>query len=156
MNIDNVRPDSLYFLEGQAQPRDSVGADVVNEDIALFDQLAHGRLARLGLHVPDNRPLAAIDGHMARAHAARIGGLANIAERIACFRLQLDHVGAHIGERLRAIGTEDDGRHVSDPDVRKKRCSRHGSLLAPYSARTGSFVNPRPHPSVGAHMCRRQ
>ena len=48
---------------------------------------------------------------------ASLGGLADIAEIIAFFRLNLDHVGTHIGQRLCTIRAENDRAHIGDFDI---------------------------------------
>ena len=129
MDIDDVGPDRLDLLEGEAQPRDRVRAYIVDEDVALSDQLADRRFPLIGLHVPDHRALAPIDRHVAGAHAAVIGRAPDIPEGVAALGLELDDVGAHVGKGLGTIGAKDDRRHVGNTNVGQERCGGHGRLL---------------------------
>ena len=128
MDVDNVWLDRFDLFEGQTKPRHGIRADIVDEHIATLDQTADGFLAFIGLHVPHDRALAAIDRHVARAHVPIVGRLADIAEIVAAGGLDLDHVSAHISQGLGAIRPENHRRHVSNSDIGQHACSRHGHL----------------------------
>ena len=65
---------------------------------------------------------------MTRTHAARVDWFSDISKIITGLRLDLHDVCAHVSQSLRAIGTENDRRHVSDTNVRKDVGARHGRL----------------------------
>ena len=123
MNIDNIRLDLLHFLKSEAKTGDSIGANVVDENIARLYQLSDGGLAFIGFHVPNHRALAAVHGQVTRPHALGVGGLSNITEIVTLLRLNLHDLSAHVCQGLRAVRAEDDRRHVGDAQVRQNiRC----------------------------------
>ena len=56
-----------------------------------------------------------------------------VAERVAVGSFHLDHVGAGVGEQLRAVGAGDPRREVDDAHVGERVRRRHGSLGNPSS-----------------------
>ena len=89
----------------------------MDKDVAFCDELSDRLLTRLGFEIPDHRTLAAIHRHMTRPHMPRVCRLSNIAKIITALRFDLDNIGAHIGEGLGAIRSEDDGTHIRDLDI---------------------------------------
>ncbi len=128
MDIDNVGLDRLDLVKGQSDPGHGVFADIVNEDVALLDQLRNRGLAFVRFKVPDNRALAAIDGEVTRPHAARVHGFSDVSEIVSGRWFDLHDFGAHIGQCLGTIGTENDRRHVCNANVGKDVCTGHDRL----------------------------
>ena len=114
MHVDDVGPDRADFLIRQPGARDGVVAHVVNEDVAGLDQPVHGGAPGFALEVPVDRAFAPVEPQVDRAHERRVWWRADDADGVAFGRLQLDHLGAEVGQDLRAIGAEDHRREVGD------------------------------------------
>ncbi len=125
MDIDNVGLDCTDFFESQAEARNRIWANIVDEDIALLDQLPYGRLTGFRFQVPDDGALTSINRQMAWSHATIVRRLANIAKIIPSLWLYLYDIRAHVGQGLRAIRTENDCGHVRNLDVRQKVSAWH-------------------------------
>ena len=89
----------------------------MDEGIGAFDHLQERRARRLVLEVEAKRALVAVHVEIGRAHARRLARLADVAHRVALRRLDLDDVGALVGQQHGAVGPEDDVGEVDDPDA---------------------------------------
>ena len=102
------------------RPLQGVHAEVLDHHVALLDELEEELLAFRLLQVDDDAALVAVQ-------ADEIGGLAVLegdapaAREVAeAGRLELDHLGAEIGEHGRAERTCEGVREVEDFDVFKR------------------------------------
>jgi hypothetical protein len=117
--IDDVGPDRLHRIVGEAQLGDRLAAHRVDEDVGSRDECAQHRLVRLVAQVEHQAALAAVHVDEDAAHARR-GADGDVARVVAARRLDLDHVGAHIGHDLRRIGAEHHAREIDDADAGKR------------------------------------
>ncbi|MGY4335998.1 hypothetical protein ACVWW3_000904 [Bradyrhizobium sp. LM2.9] len=103
------------------------GTKVLDQDVGRRGQPAHRLLAVLGLEVQHNALLADIElaEHGAAALAQRRAG----PHRLAAVGLDLDDLGAHVGEHPRTMGTGDGGRKIQDPEAGEGPCRRPLMLL---------------------------
>ena len=76
MHIHDGRNKLRDLFIGEAQPRDRIGAHVMNEDLRLRHECAQLRAARFALQVEHDRALVAVQRHVGRAH---IGVLRELA-----------------------------------------------------------------------------
>ncbi|MGY2934251.1 hypothetical protein ACVWZ6_003853 [Bradyrhizobium sp. GM6.1] len=88
-------------------------AEVLDQDVGSRGQPADRLLAVLGLEVEHDALLADVElaEHGAAALAQRRPG----PHRLAAVGLDLDDLGAHVGEHPRTMGTGDGGRKIQDP-----------------------------------------
>jgi hypothetical protein len=102
IGIDDRRVDLLQVLVAEAQPLDRLRAAVVDEQVGVLDHvLQDGAGGRL-LEVEAERALVAVGRHVDRAHGRGVAeAAARGAQQVAFRRLDLDHVGAHVGQMLR-------------------------------------------------------
>ena len=103
------------------------GAEVLDQDVGGRGQPADRLLAVLGLEVEHDALLADIElaEHGAAALAQRRPG----PHRLAAVGLDLDDLGAHVGEHARTVGTGDGGRKIQDPEAGKGLCRRPLMLI---------------------------
>ena len=102
VGIDDRGIDRLQRLVAQAQALDRRGPRVMDEEIAALDhRLQDLDRARL-LEVEAERAFVAVGRHVDRAHVlVAAHRAARQAQQVPLRRLDLDHVGAHIGQMLR-------------------------------------------------------
>jgi hypothetical protein len=79
----------------------SLGTDAVHENVGVVDQLHQRRASFFALEVEHGAALAAVDAHEDGAHAS-FGGRTGEARGVALGGLDLDDVGAEVGEDLLA------------------------------------------------------
>jgi hypothetical protein len=107
--------DLVDLLPGEAEPLEHARAEVLHHDVRLLQQVDEHLLALVGLHVDRDRALVAVEHREIQAVGVRhVAQLA--ARRVALRILELDDVGAHPGEELRAGRPRLHVRHVEDPD----------------------------------------
>ncbi len=116
-DIDDVRLDLADRLVAQPQALDGLRPERMDESIGAFDHFQESRARRRVLEVEAERALVAIHIEIGRAHAGRLARLADMAHRVALRRLDLDDVGALVGQQHGAVGPEDDVGEVDDPDA---------------------------------------
>ena len=109
----------------QAEPGEQAGPVVLDEHVGLGAQRAQPVGTRGVLEVQPHRPLAAVGGEEVR----RLGGrplrraVGRLDERqpaaavVAGGRLDLQHVGADVGEHHRGVGPGERAAQVDDPDA---------------------------------------
>ena len=97
--IDDARIDGFQVRIIDPQPPLHVGAKILDHHIGLPREPQQGRAARLAFQVERDAALVAVQ-------VLEVGTVAGAADRVAAFqpfrRLDLDHVGAPIGELARA------------------------------------------------------
>ena len=92
--IDDARVDLFYRFVINPEPVFHLRTEILDDHIGLLGQLEKDRLALLGLQVEGQAALVAVQILKVKALASRAG---DIAPRFAR-RLDLDHIGAPIGE----------------------------------------------------------
>ena len=112
--VDDVGLYLADVLVVQPQSLDCLRAQRMDEGIGGCHDLEQRRTRILVLEVEAERSLVAIHIHVRRAHAGRLAGLADVTHRVAFGRLDLDDLGALIGEQHCSIRTEDDVRQIDD------------------------------------------
>ncbi|OIQ67267.1 hypothetical protein GALL_511550 [mine drainage metagenome] len=105
------------------------GLEILDQDVGALEHLHQHGAAALGGKVEPDRALVAVD-------ADEIGRVivverrSPLADLVAGRRLDLDHVGAVVGEDLRAIGSAENAREVdhaqSGHRAGSSSFSRHG------------------------------
>ena len=124
IGIDDRGVDLLQLFVAQAQALDRRRPAVVDEEVGGFDQvLQHGAGGGL-LEVEAERALVAVGRHVDRPHALVAPHRATRhAQQIAFRRLDLDHVGAHVGQMLRGERPQQHGRQIDHAHALER--SRH-------------------------------
>ena len=99
---DHARIELVDVLEGQAHAVERAGREILHQHVALLHQPVEDFLALGMLGVDRDRAFAAVEhGEIEAVGAFHVAQLA--ARNVADARpFDLDHVGAHIGEELRA------------------------------------------------------
>ena len=113
---DELRIDLVDLFPREAEPLEDAGAEVLHHDVGLLQQVDEHLLALGRLHVDDDRALVAIE----HREVERVGvrHVAQLPARgIALGRLELDHVGAHPREQLRARRARLHMRHVENANT---------------------------------------
>ena len=97
--VDNFRIDFTDAFVVNAQALDDAGAVVLNDDVSGLDEFVKSLFARLRLQVQHQRTLVAV--HVEKAHAVRALHLEphGAACLVPLRRLNLDHVGAQVGQQ---------------------------------------------------------
>ena len=128
VGVDDRGIDLLQIVVAQAQALDRRRPAVVDEEVGRPDQLLqHGAGGRL-LEVEAERALVAVGRHVDRPHAlVAPHRAARHAQQIAFRRLDLDHVGAHVGHVLGSERAQQHGREIDHAYAFER--SRHLSFL---------------------------
>ena len=116
VGIDDAGVDRRHRFVVEPQFLHRRRAHRVDEHIGAFDQLAQRRLARLGFQIEHHRALAPVDVDI-HPRQPRRGRDRDIARGIAFRRLDLDHVGAHVGHDLRGIWPEHHRGEIDHADA---------------------------------------
>ena len=139
--VDQARVAGRQRRPPETQPLERAGPEILDQDVGAIDQLQQLGLAGLGLEVDDDRALVAVPDHEGRAFAAHEG---RHATRIvaAVGPLDLDDVGAVVGQQHRAVGARQMARQVHDREPLQRTRLRHWffpdvefGLLCPTRAR---------------------
>ena len=154
--IDETRVDCSQCRVVEIVAREVAGLEVLDQHIGRRGQLLHQRLASDLADIDGHRPLAAIHRQIGR----RLAGLAALrvflrdaqpAHVVAVDgMLDLDHVGAEIGQHLARPGAGEDAAEIENADMRQATGHgddpsesgepRHGSdLIQATSASTTAF-----------------
>ena len=128
----DLRIDLVDLLPREPEAVEHAGAEVLHDDVALLQQVDEDLLALRRLHVDGDRALVAVEHReVERVGVRHVAQLA--ARRVALRVLELDHVRAEPGEKLRAGRT---GLHVCHvEDAYAFQCF-HGSPIS-FSPPTG-------------------
>src|SRR5467141_1703790 len=114
--VDQTRVQPRGAREVESQLLDDAGAQALDEDVGARDEALEDLEAALALAVQRQALLVAVQRHEQRALAAPVGRGPRARVVAAAGPLDLDHVGAHVTERLRAERTGDVLRQVDDDD----------------------------------------
>jgi hypothetical protein len=119
--VDEARVLLAQLLVAQAQLVDAAELEVLDHHVALLRKVARDLLAFGRLQVERDRALVAVD-------AVEVGGLglahaqAPVARVVAAARvLDLDHLGAHVGQHHAAPGARQDAGQVEDAHAGKRQ-----------------------------------
>ena len=135
IGVDDRRIDLLQVLIAQPQPLDRRRPAVMDEEVGVLDQVLQDGDGRGLLEIEAERALVAVGRHVDRAHAlVAAHRAARHAQQVAFRRLDLDHVGAHVGQMLGGERPQQHGRQVDHFHARKR--SRHCRSLTQLSAQT--------------------
>ena len=124
--VDDVGPDRLDLLVAEAQALHRAGPKVLHQHVGALEQAQDHRLAVRVLEVDGDPALVAVGRKVEGGEPVDKGlGAGPVALEGAARRLDLDHVGAHVGEILRPcralqVVAEADDAHAFE----------HGCLLS--------------------------
>src|SRR4051795_6042378 len=129
--VDQPRVELVQVLPREPEAVHDARAEVLDQDVGAVHELAEDLLALVRLHVEGERPLVAVEHReVERVHVRQIAQLA--AGDVAAPRLlDLDDVGSHPREELRADRAGLHVRHVEDADALEGLRNRHPNAL-PY------------------------
>ena len=118
--VDEAGVRRAHALVIEPEAHEAADAEVLDHHVRAADQaLDEGEIVRVG-EVGDDRALAAVAGVEVGGGAVDEGG--SPAARVVALRgLDLDDVGAEIGERLPDPGTGEDARELDDAQARQRR-----------------------------------
>ena len=139
VGVDDRGIDLLQILVAQAQPLDRLRPAVVDEEVGRPDHvLQHGAGGGL-LEIEAERALVAVGRHVDRPHAlVAPHRAARHAQQIALRRLDLDHVGAHVGQMLRGERPQQHGRQIDHAYALER--SRHFLVPRSVLVRAGTMA----------------
>ena len=129
----------MQLLDAEPEPLHHAGAVVLDEHVARAGQ------ADRELHAPRRRQvdadvaLAGVLLHEVRRQPVDAG--AGVAREVTVGRLELDHVGAEVGQHPRAVRPGEDAREVEDADAGQRashtQTVRHARTALRFRARNG-------------------
>ena len=129
----------------EAGARQALGPHVAHEDVGALDQAQQrGEPVRL-LDVQSDRALVAVEVDELAGHAGIAAALGHGAQQVAAGRLDLDHLGAIVGERARADRADDHGREIDDAHALERTPTFLGAHL-PNSSSISPHSTPGPAP----------
>ena len=104
-DIDEPRVDLAHVVVAELEPAHRRQPGVVDEHIGALAQPQQRRARRGLFEVEDDAALVAVELKIHRAHPGVVAGAA-LAHQIALRRLDLDDVGAIVGQNLRGVGPQ--------------------------------------------------
>ena len=129
--VDDARVGRGDVVVAEAEAGEPAGPEVLHHDVGAARR-APGRASRslVVLEVEGDRALVAVDAEVVRRDAVahrRLPGAGVVTGR----RLDLDHLGAEVGQQHRGVGAGQDPREVGDqqPGKRSGRSVGHGGPL---------------------------
>src|SRR3954463_11369739 len=129
--VDQPRVELVEVLPREPEAVHDAGAEVLDQDVGAVHELAEDLLALVRLHVEGERPLVAVEHReVERVHVGQIAQL-GAGDVAAPGLLDLDDVGSHPREELRADRAGLHVRHVEDADALEGLRNRHPNAL-PY------------------------
>src|SRR3954453_1867675 len=125
-DIEDPRLARRDLLIVEAEAMDDLGAEALEEDVGALQQPPHDLLAGVGLEVDGETALSQIaddrEGRMAGVADAQRARPVAVAQA-----LDLDHVGAVLGEQHGAVRSGDPLAEIDDLEAREGRIVAHGS-----------------------------
>jgi hypothetical protein len=112
-DIDQLRIDGAQIVVAELQAPHRGRADVADDDVGVLAQPQQRVAPFRPLEVEHDRALVTVELQIDGAHP-RIAHRLAAAHHVAVRRLDLDHVGAVVGQNLRRVRSHDDGREVDD------------------------------------------
>src|SRR5262249_31422157 len=125
--IHEPRVETAQRFEAEPDPLHRPRTEVFDADGALARELSEDLEALGGLEVERDALLSAVDGHEVRRLAADERRPASRVVALARL-LDLDDLGAHVGEHHRAEGTGQHAREIEHADATKRFSARHRIL----------------------------
>ena len=143
--VDDARVHGPQLVEAQTEALHHAGPEVLHHHVGgLGESPGHGQ-SRVGAEVADDAALVAV-------HRPEVGGVALRVDRreplpgvVTGRALDLDHVGAEVGQHHGGVGPGQHPREVGDAQARQRLPGcvlRHDPPLSPSTRTTG----PRPWP----------
>ncbi len=128
--VDDPRVGGRDGVVVEAEARETAGAEVLHHDVGAAGELLGERDVAGVLEVEGDGALVAVDPEVVRRDAVAHGRLPRPGV-VAGGRLDLDHLGAEVGEQHRGVGAGQDPREVGDqqPRERSGRSVGHGDPL---------------------------
>src|SRR5262252_5862880 len=108
---DHARIELVNVLPSQAHAVERAWREILNQDVALFHQPIEDFLALAMLGIDRDRTLAAVEHREVQAVGPFDVAQLSARDVADAGPLHLDHVGAHIGQELRACGA---GLHMRE------------------------------------------
>src|SRR5919112_1558038 len=140
--VDQARVELVQVLPGEPEAVHDARAEVLDQDVGAGHELAEDLLALVGLHVEGEAPLVAVEHReVQRVHVRQIAELA-AGDVPPAGLLDLDDVGSHPREELRADRAGLHVRHVEDADALEGLCNGHRGAL-PTCTSSGSWSPAR-------------
>ena len=121
---DDARRDRADAVVGEAEVRERPRAEVLDQHIAALDHSLEHALPLGVLEVEGDAPLVAIDREVIRRHALDLRRHPRPGLVTGPRELDLDDVGAVVGEHQRAIRTGERAREIEDVDARQRALGR--------------------------------
>ena len=97
--------------------------EVLDQDVGALQHLHQHSASALGGEIEPDRALVAVDADKIR-RVFIVEGRAPVTHLVAGGRLDLDHVGAVVGEDLRAIGAAEHAREIDHAQAGHRAGSR--------------------------------
>ena len=95
-DVDDVRAYLAHHIFAEAHALDGTRPKVLHQHVGGGDELLEYSKTIFGFDVDRERALGAVARQERRGHAAVVD--ADAAHQLACWRLDLDHVGALVGQ----------------------------------------------------------
>ena len=122
-DVDQARIERAHGRFAEAQPIHHLRPEILHQHVGAGDQLAQDVDALGLLEVDRQRALAAVGRYEQGGElAGRIDRLAAAARDVAARRLDLDHVGALVGQEHRGERPRHHAGEVDDPHPRQRTC----------------------------------
>ena len=118
--IDQFRVERAQRLMIELQAAHHAGAEILDQDVRGCDQAAHRLCALLRFEVEHEALLADIE--LAEGRGAAVAHRRAGPHRLALGGLDLDDLGAHVGQHPRAMWTCDGGRKIEHAQARIAPC----------------------------------
>jgi hypothetical protein len=145
--VHQLRADARQHVPADTQALHHAGTEVLDQDVRGPHQVEQAGAVLVGLEVEHDAALPPVEGHERRVESAGLP----LAERVARRGLDLDDVGAHLGQQHRGAGTGDVGAEVQHAHVRQRqgptggRPEAHVSGTIRHSDGIGKTYGPSPH-----------
>ena len=105
----------------EAEALERAGPEVLDEHVGIVDERQQDVAIVVDLEVEDDRALVAVDELPPQAFAVARVAPCQAAQGVAVGALDLDDVGAEVGEVAGAVGAGEHGRQVEDTERRERR-----------------------------------
>src|SRR5207302_3813557 len=128
---DRPAVDRTDAIVGKAEPAHDSGAEVLDDDVAAFDETLEDLLAFGTLEIARDAALVAVDREVVRGDTVHVRG-SPLAGLVPATRdLDLHHVGAVIGEQQRAIRSRESAGQVDHADRGERTLLTHAGPRVP-------------------------
>ena len=121
------RVAGVQHVGAEPEPLQPPGPEVLDEHGGVGDEAEQDVAVGVVLEVEHDRALAAVGQLEPQALAVALVAPRHRAQAVAVGALDLDHVGAEVGEVARAVRSGDHRRQVEHADVGERERGRHGA-----------------------------